>query len=458
MVQLHEKRVVVVVEHLIGRLRPQPQRDADGVDRVEVVEDDLRVAVRLLAQLPLVVAEEEGPIGGDRAAEGPAELVLVQGVLAGPVENRSRRQRIVHPEVVERPAAAVRARLGHDVHEPAEGAAVLGEIRGVEHAEFLGRLLRRRGARQPREGLDVVGAVHLNQRVQLGLSAKRQPRRGGGADADVRLLEGAAADVLASEGHAARELHEVHEVAAADRQLLDLLRRDDAAELRLAELDQRRGRHDRDLLGDLPDRHGDVRLGRAADGDHHTSIDGRPETGELGPDLVLPGIDVRDAIASFRIGRRVARHAGGDVPDSERHPGQHAAAAVAGNAGERPGGGLCRADTSGREDNAQGEQGGASHGRAPSKERAGRRAVTVRAAGRVRRPGQYVAGSRLSSDYRVRCAVIARTPRRPNVPAEAGSPPSRRKSRERFGAAGQPDYSLRSTCIGSIRAARRPGR
>ena len=215
----------MVVEHLIGRLRPEPERDADGVERVEVVEDDLRVAVRLLPQLPFVVAEEEGAIGGDRSAEGPAELMLVQRVLPGPVENRPRRQRIVHPEVVARAAALVGAGLGHDVDEPAEGAAVLREIRGVEHAEFLGRFLRRRGARQPREGLDVVGAVHLNQRVQLGLSAKRQPRRGGGPDADVRFLEGAAADVLASEGHAARELHEVHEVAAADRQLLDLLRR-----------------------------------------------------------------------------------------------------------------------------------------------------------------------------------------------------------------------------------------
>ena len=327
--------------------------------------------------------------------------MLVQGVLAGPVENRSRRQRIVHPEVVERPAAAIRARLGHDVHEPAEGAAVLRQIRGVQHAELLGRLLRRRGARQPREGLDVVGAVHLNQRVQLGLSAKRQPRRGGGADADVRFLEGAAADVLAPEGHAARELHEVHEVAAADWQLLDLLRSDDPAQLRLAELDQRRGRHDGDLLGDLADRHGDVRFGRAADGHHDTSIDSRPKAGELGPELVLPGIDVRDAIAPFRIGHRVARQAGCDVPDSDRHPGQHPPAAVAGNPRERPGCGLRRAGTSGGEHDAESEE-GASHwgGLLRKSVRGARAGGTRRRSGRCGRRGRrwtatrtYAAGS-----------------------------------------------------------------
>ena len=246
------------------------------------------------------------------SAEGPAELMLVQRVLPGPVENRPRRQRIVHPEVVARAAALVGAGLGHDVDEPAEGAAVLREIRGVEHAEFLGRFLRRRGARQPREGLDVVGAVHLNQRIQLGLSAKRQPRRGGGPDADVRFLEGPAADVLASEGHAARELHEVHEVPAADRQLLDLLRRHDAAELRLAQLDQRRRGHDRDFLGDLPDGHGHVRFGRAANRHHHTSIDGRSEPGELRPDLVPPrdrcsGSDSVLRDRSSRRGRRRSR-------------------------------------------------------------------------------------------------------------------------------------------------------
>ena len=41
MVRLHEKRVVVVVEDLVGRFGAEAERHANGVQQREVVEDDL---------------------------------------------------------------------------------------------------------------------------------------------------------------------------------------------------------------------------------------------------------------------------------------------------------------------------------------------------------------------------------------------------------------------------------
>ena len=297
-VELEHERVVVVVLQLVGGFRGEAELRAHGVERRQVVLDDAREPVRLLAHLPFVVAEEEGPIGGERRAEGRAELVLVEDVGLRRIQHRPRVQLVVHPEVVQRPVGPVGARLGDDVDEAAEGAAVLGQVGGVEDAELLGRFLRRRRARQAGERLHVVGAVHLNQRVQLGLAAEGQARRRRGSDADIRLLERAAADVLPAARHAARQLDEVDEIAAADRQRFDLLHADDAAQLGLGRLDERRLGDDGDLLGERPEAHVDVRLGGAADGDHDTGANRRLEIRELGAHLVLAGIQRRHSIAS----------------------------------------------------------------------------------------------------------------------------------------------------------------
>src|SRR5207249_6321009 len=116
--------------------------------------------------------KEERPVSRDRTAQGSAELVLLERIFTRTVENRPRRKRVVHPELVQRSGSLIGAGLGDDVDEAAERAAVLGKISGVENAEFPGRLLRGRRARQPRERLDVVGAVDLNHRVQLGLACE----------------------------------------------------------------------------------------------------------------------------------------------------------------------------------------------------------------------------------------------------------------------------------------------
>ena len=62
MIELGEKRVVVVVEDLIRRLGLKPQRYPDRVEQCQIVEDYLREAVGLLPDLSFIVAEEERPV------------------------------------------------------------------------------------------------------------------------------------------------------------------------------------------------------------------------------------------------------------------------------------------------------------------------------------------------------------------------------------------------------------
>src|SRR5437773_113894 len=137
MIHFHQKRVVVVVEHLVGGLGAKAERHADAVEQREIVEHDLGKPVRLLANLTLVITKEERPVSRDRTAQGSAELVLLERIFTRTVENRPRRKRVVHPELVQRSGSLIGAGLGDDVDEAAERAAVLGKISGVENAEFL---------------------------------------------------------------------------------------------------------------------------------------------------------------------------------------------------------------------------------------------------------------------------------------------------------------------------------
>ena len=298
-VQLQHERVIVVLLQLVRGFLSQAELGANGVERGQIVLHHAREPVRLVAHLSFVVAEEKGPIRNDRRAERQPELILMQDVRVGRVEDRPRVQPVVHSEIVERAVPAIGPRLGDNVHEPAQRTAVLRQVGGVEDAELLGRLLRRRRARQSRERLHVVGAVDLNHRVQLGLAAERQSRGGRGPHADIGLLERAASDVFAAASHAARQLDEIDEVAPADRERFNLLHADDAAQLRFARFDERGLGDDGHLLGNRAEAHPDVRLRRAADGQHDTGADGCLEAGELGVHVVFAGIERRDPIAPF---------------------------------------------------------------------------------------------------------------------------------------------------------------
>ena len=189
----------------------------------------------------------EEPCDSWRAARPASpELRWRRAVRPRRAEGRARGERVVHAVVVGGAAVLVGARLGHDVDEAAQGPAVLGQVGAVEDAELPHRLLGGRGTRQAGVGLHVVDAVDLDEGVQLLLAAEAEAGRGRGPDTGVGLLERPPADVLAAEGDAARELHEVHEVPADVRQRLDLALAHDAGEVGLGGLDEdlaRRNRH-----------------------------------------------------------------------------------------------------------------------------------------------------------------------------------------------------------------------
>src|SRR5262249_19719197 len=214
-IELGEKAVVVVRAQYVGALLRQSEESLGDIDRVEVVEDDRGELVRLGAALPFIVSEEEGLGFPERPAYRRAKLVLSQhGIRPG--QERLRIELIIQAEVIDRTAVAIRARLRDDIDEAAERAPVFGQEGGVEYAKFPHGFLRWSHARQPRGGLYIIGAVHQNQCAQFGLAAKSQPRPRRRSHARVRLLEGAAAGVLAARRHPASKLGEVHEVATDD--------------------------------------------------------------------------------------------------------------------------------------------------------------------------------------------------------------------------------------------------
>src|SRR5262249_56914000 len=102
---------------------------------------------------------------------------------------RLRVELIVQAEVIGRTVVAIRARLRDNIDEAAKRAAVFGQESGIEYAKLPHGFLRWSHTRQPGDVLDVIGAVHQNQRAQFGLAAKSQPRRRGRADAAGRLLD-----------------------------------------------------------------------------------------------------------------------------------------------------------------------------------------------------------------------------------------------------------------------------
>ena len=100
-IQLQHERVIVVLLQLIRGFLRQTELGAHGVEGRQVVLDHTREPVRLLAQLPFVVAEEERSILGDWRPERQPELVLVEHVAFGRIEDRPCVQLVVHPEVVQ---------------------------------------------------------------------------------------------------------------------------------------------------------------------------------------------------------------------------------------------------------------------------------------------------------------------------------------------------------------------
>ena len=181
--------------------------------------------------------EEERLVALDRPAERPAELVLAEVLVLGAVGVLAE-QGAVAAEVERGALVPVGAALRHHVDEAAHGAAELGRGAVGDDLELLHRLeaddvLRTLAAALfPEERVVGVGAVDHHVVVDAALAV----------DADlgpVRPLDDA-------DGR--RQLHEVDEVAAVDRQLGHRLLVDQRRLLGARRLDHRRAALDGDAF------------------------------------------------------------------------------------------------------------------------------------------------------------------------------------------------------------------
>jgi hypothetical protein len=157
-------------------------------------------------------------------------------------------------------------------------------------------------------------------------------RRGRRPDADVRLLERAAADILAAQRDAARQLDEVDEVAPAYWQRLDFAGADHPAEIDLAHLDRRCLDLNGHLLRHVPYCQFEVGVGGAANRDHQRAPHRGSKSGQDGAQLVLSWLDVGDPVAPLLVGHDSTEGAGRHVPAGHGHAGDDRAAAVANDA------------------------------------------------------------------------------------------------------------------------------
>ncbi len=288
--------------------------------------------------------EEVGPVGGDRPADGAAELVLL--VVQRAAEGVGRRHSAVAVEVEELAVDRVRARLRHDVDESRGRTADAGGGPGPHHLELLDR-----GLGEEEDALVAAALVALERVVEVGA-----------VDGDVGVDRALPGDDEAGPvrflDDRRREQDEVGEVPAPRGQVGDGARIDGQASRGVGLVDQAGLGRDRDLLaadglevdgdglgrahaqhdvvppaGKEPGGRGFDRI--AADGQqgrHETAVrardDGAPITGGGGHD---PDAGVGDGLAGgavdlalegrapgFGLGGRFGRTgAGREKPDEE---------------------------------------------------------------------------------------------------------------------------------------------
>ena len=157
----------------IGRVQPGSQRSAGKPARVLLLD--------LVIQLLVVGDEEEQFVARDGTAEGEPELVLAEVRRVGSRCVRGvRREGVILPEVVQRSAQLVGARLRDDVDEPARRAPELRVRTARDDHDFLHRIEIERERRAlaaallAEERVVEVGAVHGNVVVDPALSRDRQ--------------------------------------------------------------------------------------------------------------------------------------------------------------------------------------------------------------------------------------------------------------------------------------------
>ena len=248
----------------------------------------------------------------DSSSSGCLASVAVVPILARRVE------RVVAHVLEQRAAERVAAALADDGDVAAGAEAALGRREARVDAELGDRFHRRlqaelragrvqvAGARVPHVGAVDAVVVQVVLLVRLAVEAHRRPA------------------AVAIAGRAGRERHQVGEVAAVDRQVLDFLRRDVDADLRGGQVEHRRGGADRDLLGAPPRRRARLRPSRSAPTPSTTSrvFGAKPASSIC--DGVGAGSEVGDGVVAVAVGDVGADRAGRLAGDGDGDAGQRA--------------------------------------------------------------------------------------------------------------------------------------
>ena len=257
--------------------------------------------VPLIPALTLVAREEKRPAFQNRTAQRGAELIPLE-VLLLRGEEVLRVECVVPQELECAAAEGVRSRLRDGV-ERAAGAMALGGIGVLLDAEFLQRIDRR---------LDPGAALMLLGDVDA-------------VEQEARLLPADAADDVAVHDfrphrlHVARrrqerrarcQLRELVKAAAVERQVDDLFVGDDVAERRRFGVQQRGLCGDEDISRQRTHRECQLHACRLPDGQLHAIADGRLKPWQRRADAIEAGLERRDNVVAFAVGRDRARDVG----------------------------------------------------------------------------------------------------------------------------------------------------
>ena len=279
----------------------------------------------------VVVGKKEGAVLDDRTADGPAELVLLERRLGLPGtigEEVVRIKAVVAQEAVGHAVEGVAARLGDHVDLSARVASLLGRVEIGLDLEFLDRLdvgTHHDHQRQPGVVVDavvqiVVGVLAVPVHEQFGAGTQV---------VGARAAHDRAAHAAAGPRNSGRQRRELHEVAAVQRQLLNLPLLDDRPEDRRLGLEQRGPAHNLDGFAHQPHRQLQVDLGALVD----LQLDARPldlaKPRELDAQAVQPGRQRREAVRSAVASRGDAGDAGGFVGHGDGDARDDAAAGIA---------------------------------------------------------------------------------------------------------------------------------
>ncbi len=308
------ERVQIRLDERIDGDRPVGQQAEAG----RAVGNEARDRLAERFAQPLVAGEVEQAIAAERAAERQTELVPHEVGLAGGIEVVGRVERVVAVEFEGAAARRVRARFGEHVDLAAVVPAELRAVRVRFDAELADGLHPERRPR--RASRRAVGEVVLQRAVeQIDVRPVVLP-----VDAHPETVRHHRAAVARRKSQDARlQEREIGEVAPIQRERFDRPGVHEIAQLARHGVD-RSAPHHEDLFFDAADPHDGRRGERLAHGHLETAQHRRPESGQLGAQIVDAGRQRREDEPPVAARDRGSRHARLRLCQRKANAGQNA--------------------------------------------------------------------------------------------------------------------------------------